>query len=237
MKKLYHNGIFYPDNKETLKALATVPGDKEGAKALLVPHQELTLCADLIREAFRYRGNPEKVVILVPIHNHRLERDKDSVFFEGELLPESSMISLGATKAEWYSEEEPAAELLLPFLEENLPGVPFGILYADVVSAKDSKALASFLSKLDTENTLFILSSNLTERTKSIEDTQKWKACALDALLEGGYFLDKMNKNTIRMCGGGILDAFQRLYPTPWILISQEDGDTITGHASFYKEK
>ncbi|MBQ0071446.1 MAG: hypothetical protein KBS81_06280 [Spirochaetales bacterium] len=236
MKTRYHEGIFYPANRETLLSLVKTPIDKEPAKALLVPHQEMKKASSVIKEAFRHAGSPERVIIITPIHNGRLEQDKDHAFFEGEKEEGSLMIEFGLTKAEWYSEEEPSGELIAAFVRENLPQSQYGIVYADIKSAKDSKALASFMEKWDSPSTLFVLSSNLSERTKDTEETQKWKRAAIDALLKGDYLLDRINKNQIHMCGGGIVDALSRVYPGPWKLAADEEDDTITAHASFYKE-
>ena len=102
MKERYHQGIFYPEGE----ALSSLVGEikKEGrAKALILPHAELKRCASLYREGFSYTVGKDRVIILCPLHNGRMEGEKD-FFFEGDVLPQSQMVHLGAEVNEAYAE-------------------------------------------------------------------------------------------------------------------------------------
>ena len=95
MKMRYHEGIFYPENKDELSLLLGDGLSDKTAKALILPHAGLSHISSLLREGFSYTKNKERVIILSPLHSGRIYGER-GFFFEGELLPGSSMFHLGA---------------------------------------------------------------------------------------------------------------------------------------------
>ena len=145
MKMRYHEGIFYPENKDELSLLLGDGISEKEAKALILPHAGLSHISSLLREGFSYTKNKERVIILSPLHSGRIHGEK-GFFFEGELLPGSFMFHLGAEIKEMYAEEEPGPEELIPYVEKYMGNKPWAVLYCDIKSAQESKRLASFLS-------------------------------------------------------------------------------------------
>lgn len=233
MKMKYHEGIFYPQDKEELNSLLGDGMATKKAKALLVPHASLKIIASLIREAFSYTKDKERVIILAPIHTGRSNSEK-GFFFEGELLPSSDMFLLGAETREMYAEEEPAGEELIPFIEKYMPGKEWAILYADVKTAAESKRLASFLSPFNTPSTLFIVSTNLSPKCSKKEECEMWRESAKEALKDGSAIIDKVNKHQISFCGAGIIDALERLIPGGW-REGDDNKEETTAHSFLYK--
>ena len=233
MKMKYHEGIFYPaEDAEINRLLGDVEQDKT-AKAIILPHASLKLIAPLIREGFSYTKDKERVIILSPLHNKR-NADEKGFYFEGELLPSSTMFHLGAETKEMYAEEEPGAEELLPYLEKYMSGKEWAVLYCDVKTSLESKRLASFLSQYNTPSTLFIVSTNLSYKCSKKEECETWRESAKKALEEGGAILDKVNKHTISFCGAGIVDALERIIPGGWKSIL-DNKDETTAHSLLVK--
>lgn len=231
MKIKYHEGIYYPESKEELDKLTKI--EKKGeAKAIIVPHQVLSLSHLLISEGLAYAGEPNRIIIISPLHKGRVREDSAYSLFEGEILPSSSMFSLGLKKSEYYAEEEAGAELLLPFIERNFPSVSFAIIYADIITAKESKALSELIKKEDHDNTLFIISSNITQKCSNHEEMMNNSKINLDAILNQKQLLDSVNKGRIKFCGATIVDSINRALGGKWKLVMEEEGDVETKHAS-----
>lgn len=236
MKIRYHEGIYYPAEKEKIESLVSPIEKTEAASALIVPHQALHLSAPLLRKAFSHFGEPSSVVILSPIHAGRIESDRDCSFFEGDENSHDGIVKLGAATAEYYAEEEAGAEILLPFIRFLSPSVPVSIIYTDIRNAKESRALSAFLSERTSPDTLFIISTNLSGVCSTIEECREWMERAIEALGKGENILDCTNRNRVHICAGGAVDSINRIVSGQWILDEKKDGET-TAHAVLWKEK
>lgn len=234
MKIRYHEGIFYPSDRDKLLSLIQPVETREKARAIIVPHREMTLSSELLREAASHFGRPDLVIILSPIHSGRTASDSDYSFFEGDENEKEGIITLGAKKSEWYAEEEPAAEIILPFIHEYCPSTPIAVIYSDITKASESKDLASFLKHHSTPDTLFIISTNLTGICTSIEERDSYKDNAVNALLKEENILDLTNKNKVRICAKGAIDSINRIVEGEWKLSSVSSSDT-TAYAVFWK--
>ncbi len=236
MKIRYHEGIYYPGDKDEIEKLVTPIKKGAAASALIVPHQALYLSAPLLRKAFSHFGDPSSVVILSPIHAGRLEKDRDYSFFEGDENTADGIVKLGAATAEYYAEEEAGAEILLPFIRTLSPSVPVSIIYTDIRNAKESRALSSFLSEKTSPDTLFIISTNLSPVCSTIEECREWMERAAVALESGENILDCTNRNRVRICARGAVDSINRIVSGEWILEDKKNGET-TAHAVLWKRK
>ena len=235
MKERYHQGIFYPEGE----ALSSLVGEikKEGrAKALILPHAELKRCASLYREGFSYTEGKDRVIILCPLHNGRMEGEKD-FFFEGEVLPQSQMVHLGAEVNEAYAEEEPSGETISAFIEKAMPEASYAIIYCDIKTAAESKKLSSFLKKNDSPSTLFIISTNLSPKCAKKEEAEEWRERAKEALIDCSLILDKANHHKLSFCGSGIIDAFERAFGGGWKHLADCVDDSTTAHSLLIKEE
>ncbi len=236
MRIRYHEGIYYPADKDKLKSLITPIEKGDAASALIVPHQALFLSSPLLKKAFSHFGSPSSVVILSPIHAGRLESDRAFCFFEGEENREEGIVALGEKSAEYYAEEEAGAEILLPFIRSLSPSVPVSIIYTDIRNAKESRALSSFLSERTSPDTLFIISTNLSSLCSTIEECGEWMERAVEALVSGENILDCGNRNRVHICARGAVDSINRIVGGEWILEDKKDGET-TAHAVLWKRK
>lgn len=236
MRIRYHEGIYYPQDKDELERLTGGIEKKEEASAIIVPHQALLLSAPLIRTAFSHFGNPDRVIILSPLHSGRIESDREFSFFEGDGNREENIIELGARKAEHYAEEEAGAEILLPFIHRLSPSSQISIIYTDIRNAGESKALAKFLSEHRTPDTLFLISTNLSGVCTTIEECGEWKKRAIEALESGECILDLIHRNRVHICNGGAVDSVSRILPGKWIMEGEGKNET-TAHAVLWKKK
>ncbi len=233
MKLKYHEGIFYPSDRKELEELTRVDDVKEPASCLIVPHMALPLASPLLKKAFSHFGNPDRVIILSPIHSGRIGSDGDFSFFEGVGNRELGLITLGAETAEYYAEEEPGAEILIPFIRDR---APFAVIYTDIRTARESRELASFLNKNSTSETLFIISTNFSPASARIEEADEWLDRGIEALEKGENVLDTMNRHKAYLCARGAVDAVDRVRGGVWIPEAEERGKT-TAHAVMWKRK
>ena len=233
MKIKYHEGIYYPSDRTELEELTRVDEKKDAASAIIVPHMALSLASPLLKKAFSHFGTPDRVIILSPIHSARLESDKNYSFFEGVENRELGLMTLGAKTAEYYAEEEPAAEILIPFIKDK---APFAVIYTDIRTARESRELASFLKENSTSETLFIISTNFSPACTRIEEADEWLERGTAALQNEENVLDTMNRHLTYLCARGAVDAVDRVVSGKWILEESEKGKT-TAHAVMWKRK
>lgn len=231
----YHEGIMYPKEEEKLSSLIEKKEKQEEAKALILPHFELSLSASLINLGFTHISeNVEKVIVLIPLHNHRLKTDQDYFYFEGKELITERMFKLGLREAEYYREEESSSELYIPFIE-RLTNSKYAIIYTDITSSKESKEFSLFLKKIIDAKTLLIISTNLSDNCATIEEMKEKEERAINALKEEKPIIDLINKHQIFLCGGGIVDSVNRVIKGPWIFEKKEKRECRTSHALLWK--
>ncbi len=241
MKRLYHESIFYPEEKEELSKLTAIDNKEAiNASALILPIGDMRKLAPLYRKAFSTVQSKKRIIIIVPIHNELLEEDSREIALEGEsgilktALGDINIVSLGLKINEAYAEEEPAGELALPFIARYVKSSELAIVYAKIDSAKKSKELSKILEKLKNDDTLFIISSNLTGKLKKEEIEEERSKAA--KLIEGSsHLIDAINKREAEITAAGIIDSYNRVNENKWILIGFANEDSITGHGAFYK--
>ena len=174
------------------------------------------------------------MIILSPLHSGRIT---PSFFAEGEILPSSNMVSLGLETVEAYAEEEPGAEIIVPYIEKYMPHASWSVIYADIKSANESKRLAEVLKKYNTPSTLFIISTNLSPLSLTYEECREWREKAKSLLLSSGPVLDSVNHHMVSFCGAGIVDSLERVEKGKWKWIMDEEGDSTTAHSLLVKEQ
>lgn len=239
MKKLYHDAIFYPREKEALEEMTAISSSDKKAKAIIVPHQDLRRCYELYKEAFSYASWAKRVIILSPIHSEKLLKDEGKFLFEGERGPVETPVgiveikSLGLDKAEYYAEEEYAPELILPYLANR--EIDVFIVYTAIKSGEESKKLAKLIEKWNEEYTLFIVSTNLTSKMNKNEMLAEREKAA-NMITAGDKLMESYRKGRISICATGAIDAINRALAGNWHLIGLSNNDESTGHGAFYKE-
>lgn len=241
MNRLYHDAIFYPRERESLQEMTKAIDKKTKAKAIIVPHQDLRRCYSLYVEAFSHIIDPKRIIVISPIHSELLMKDEGKFIFEGESgvvetpMGEVKISSLGLDKAEYYAEEEYAPELILQYIASEYQDIETCIAYVSIKSADEAKKLSKLIAKWNDENTIFIISSNLTGKMMK-EDMLKERDNASDMILSGEKLMDSYRKGRINVCGVGIIDALNRSIDGKWHLIGLSENDETTGHGAFYKE-
>lgn len=240
MKRLYHESIFYPENKEELLELTDIDNEDINASALIVPIGDLRKLSKLYKSVFSKIHDKKKFIIIVPIHNELLEEDEKEIALESEpgtlktSLGDIKIESLGLKINEAYSEEEPAGELPLQFIARYFKDASVSIIYAKVDSAKKSKEFSKMLEKWKDKDTIFIISSNLTVKLNK-EDIESERSKAAKLITSSSHLIDAINKREACITAAGIIDSYNRVNENKWVLIGYAD-DTITGHGAFYKE-
>lgn len=241
MKRFYHESIFYPEDKEELLKLTEISSKEAiNASALILPIGDLRKLSSLYKSAFSKVRDKKRIIIIVPIHNELLEEDKEEIALEGEVgalatpLGDIKLVSLGLKKNEAYAEEEPAGEIPLQFIARYFKEAEVSIIYAKVDTARKSKELSKLLEKLQNEDTLFIITSNLTGKIKA-GDIEDKRAKAAELIISSSHLIDAINKREAEISAAGIIDSYNRVNENKWILIGFADEDTITGHGAFYK--
>lgn len=231
----YHEGIMYPKEEEKLSSLIEKKDKQDEAKVLILPHFELGLSASLINQGFSHISEKiEKIIILLPLHNHRIKMDQDYFFFEGKEMITERMFKIGLKEAEYYREEESSSELYIPFIEK-LTNSKYAIIYTDITNSKESKEFSYFLKKILDTKTLLIISTNLSDNCATIEEMKEKEERAINALKEEKPILDLINKHQIFLCGGGIIDSVNRVIKGPWIFEKKEERECRTSHALLWK--
>lgn len=242
IKKLYHDAIFYPKEAEELSELTTPLEKLDAAKAIIVPHQDLRRCSELYKEAFRHvLPQAKRIIILSPIHGEVLMQDEGHFIFEGNAGSAVTPVgcveikSLGLEAREYYAEEEYAPELILPYIARENTERDVYIVYTSIESADESKKLAKLIAKWNDEDTLFIISSNLTGKMKK-DEMLSGRDEAASLIVNNEKLMELYRKKKIAICASGIIDAMNRALEGSWHMVGLSDNDESTGHGAFYKE-
>lgn len=241
MERLYHSSIFYPEELERLNQMTTPLEKKERAKALILPHGDLSKLYPLFQETFSHVDiNTKHVIILTPLHTEPLAEDQSEFAFEGICksldthFGQVRQRTLNLKCQESYAEEEFSAEIILPFITRMLSDADISIVYTYLNSGEKAKKFSSLLKKWDNEDTLFIISSNLTGKIKE-EELEKEREKAVRLLESGEYLMEGYKRKYHSICATGIIDSYSRINSNSWKLIALASCDTITGHGAFYK--
>jgi AmmeMemoRadiSam system protein B len=225
------NGLFYPDDKELLRAQirswGLIEGSQGRAKAIIAPHGAWALTGRIAGEAFSFaagRGDaPDKVrrvLLLGPIHRGSF-RDlyiTESDYFEtplGRIPTDKKLCSEIASTSMFFEVNdiphltEHSIEVLLPLVKYCFPDsyvVPIlvgGSRQALVGSL--AKSLVVTLGKRMDE-TLIVISSNMSNNSDAgVSGAQKDRLlCSLDAK-DGRCIEDDFRKEEITACGSPIM--------------------------------
>ena len=136
-----------------------------------------------------------------------------------------------------YFEEEPAIELQLPYIHHLFRNHPVIPLLAGTPSSQKSKNLAKILGTFKPEETLFVVSTNLTgdlpaKRAKNHAETAV-------GILEGKNrtpLLETLRKKGISMCGTHILEALRRtgFFAENWKILGYHKAGLESANRSTY---
>lgn len=238
---IYHSGIFYPDNEEKLRALATVTEKGDSHKAFILPHMHLDYIANLYRKAFASIDDGKRIVAILPIHREVLVKDEGKIIFspasreEETLLGKVKVKSLCEDDAAPYEEEEYSQELLYPFVAANTPSSEICPIFTKIRNSENVKKLTAFLRTLDDGNTVFILSSNMTGKLPEVNVTEE-RDKAIGLLERGENALDMWQKGHIGICAFPQIVALSRLGSGKWHLMGVSEKETRAGHAALYMD-
>ncbi len=237
IQKSIGDAVFYPSDPKKLHSLVTQTMDIAQSVdkiytlplAVISPHAAYTEVSMIMGKMYAelQHINPKHIVIIAPLHGDVLHEDADYTIFypdaEAFSIPDS-VIPIDQTilkkidqttgllaKRTSYFEEEPAIELQLPYIYHLFRNHPVIPLLAGNPSAKTSRNLAKILGTFNPEETLFIVSTNLTgdlptDRAKNHAET------AVD-ILEGKHrvpLLETLKNKKISMCGTHILEALRK---------------------------
>ncbi len=237
---IYHSGIFYPEDNEELLALVSPIGNEERHKAFILPHMRLEYIAALYRTAFASIPDGTRIVLLLPLHREVLEKDKGKKLFSSKTRKEETalgsvnILSLGFDDAGPYEEEEYSLELFYPFIAFHNPSSTLCPLFTRLENSEDVKMLAKYLFTLDDGNTIFITSSNMTDKLP--EDAVSPERDKVVHMLENGeHLMDEWRKGHIRGCGIPLIESISRICGNgKWKLIGISEKETKAGHAALY---
>ena len=136
-----------------------------------------------------------------------------------------------------YFEEEPAIELQLPYIHHLFGEHPVIPLLVGNSSSQTSRELAKILRTFKPEETLFIVSTNLTGDLPS--DRAKTHADTAVKILTGednSPLLEALRKKRISMCGTHILESVKKTgyFTRKWTIIGYHTADLKSADRSTY---
>lgn len=234
---IYHSAIFYPEDKDELRKLASINERNEEGSAFILPQMMLSRSAFLYRQVFGRISDGREITLIVPLRREMLEKDRGSLFFQPEPRTEHfftgdiRILDSGLPISREYEAEEYGQELLYPFISIDNPHSALRVVYSSAVSSEDVKKLEALLRRFS--GSVFIIASNMTGPTdKPDDDTQK-----MISLLESGErLLDLYRKRLISCPGTPAIEAVSRILPGRWELLGRTEGDKAAGHAALMRK-
>ncbi|MCF7946054.1 MAG: AmmeMemoRadiSam system protein B [Spirochaetia bacterium] len=128
----------------------------------------------------------------------------------------NSAVSGSKVYRDWvFIFEEPALELNFPFIEYFFSGIPIVPIFCGSSKSKDAKTLASVISRIDSPDTIYAVSANLTGY-ELCEQAQKHASLAKKWLTEDELFrkkyplLELYRKKELTICCPLALEALRR---------------------------
>jgi len=215
-------GLFYPAQREELLPLLTVDPNGPGARALVLPHGGYSHILEHLQRAFAHAPArvPEVVVLIAGTHREPEEK----IFYPqyeafatplGEVPLAHNIIS--RLKPPFYPDkmnhmEEFSLELLLPFVKHLYPESPTLPLLIGKNTMKVVKQGAKGLQGILPENTLFLLSTNLTPHQ---QNTHQWASKNSLYIQEGDLssLMEDSRRAKQEPCGLGALLLADKLLP------------------------
>jgi AmmeMemoRadiSam system protein B len=221
--------IFYP---QTLEGPRPDDGKPALPQALLLPHAAYQWVGKELEEAYHRVGgsNPDRVVILAPLHQDRRPSMRDHWLF----VPADDSIRMGNGTAFYDTSliqsviarfpqivqaddsvflEEPGWELHAALSASHFPFIPLvPLLCEGSLDSARVRILTTILGNLVGPQTLLIVTSNASSLLAAKPAWEQASAFAT-ALIQGEPLLDKGHKGIIGACGYALVEAVGRL---PW---------------------
>jgi AmmeMemoRadiSam system protein B len=264
IQKPIGDAVFYPSDPKTLlsevvKSITTAQSETQKITALplavISPHAAYAEVSGIMGKMYAELQsiNPKNIVIIAPLHGDILLEDADYTTFYPEseafslpgftipidqtALQEIGRISDSAAMRNSYFEEEPGIELQLPYSHYLFGEHPVIPLLVGNPSSKTARNLSKILRTFKPEETLFIVSTNLTgdlpsDRAKAHADA------ALDILTGGDHtpLLEALNKKCISMCGTHILESVKKTgyFTDNWSVLGYHNAELESVNRSTY---
>lgn len=215
--RIFFSDIFYPADPDSLSSMtkADEKQDVHTPGLILLPHAHLDSIAGMYRDAFSLIHNPERIVVIAPLHAEVMESDSGTTLFTyeaGVVETPIGKVTLeeapGAKVSNAYAEEEYSIELFYPFIAQNCPKAHLMPILASLDTKEDVLTLARVIGKLKREenNTVFIVSGNFTGEGQG--DAILKQARMLQQLLENNApLLEAVSRKHITGCACRILEA------------------------------
>ncbi|MCF7941929.1 MAG: AmmeMemoRadiSam system protein B [Spirochaetia bacterium] len=247
------SGIFYPEDPQILQELidSVLQQGSDPQKlplAVGIPHAAYDRVLPHMGTAFSaLQGTvPERIIILAPLHDPVLLEDAPAFIFcspeqqihtvLGDLrldpaLAQQVLSCSGEAAAirSSYFEEETAVELAAPLLVRLFGQVSVLPLYIGGTRAADAQKLADLLRTIITEETLVILSLNLSA-WEGAQESLTHRDALLDLMSSTApvHYIDSYRRKEISTCGVLLLEALRRVQraPEPWSILSIDDDTT-----------
>ena len=235
---IYHSAVFYPDGRDELMPLVSPIGNEEPIRAAILPHMRLEGVAPFYRRVFASIPDGKRLVILLPLHRETLEKDRGMHIFQSPEATEETPLGpvrvsgLGLPDGSPYEKEEYSKELFLPYIAYHNPSSPVHFLFARIERGAQIKELTRVLSPLADDDTIFLISSNMTGRLPECE-VRKATEASVEAMLRGGHMMDLYQKGRVGACATPLIECVQTLLGGSWELIGIRDDDRTSGHAAF----
>ena len=264
IQKPIGDAVFYPSDPETLHehVVNSMTLAQTGTQnltllplAVISPHASYTEVSKIMGEMYAelQHINPKNIVIIAPLHGDILLEDAECTIFYPEAeafsvpgftipidqvtLQKIDRISDSTAMRNSYFEEEPAIELQLPYIQHLFGDHPVIPLLVGNPSSQTSRDLSKILRTFNPEETLFIISTNLTGDLPS--DRAKNHADAAVKILTGEDItplLEALKKKRISMCGSHILESVKKtgFFTAKWTVIGYHKAELESVNRSTY---
>ena len=235
---IYHSAVFYPESKEELLPLVSPIGNEAPIRAAILPHMRLDGVASFYRRVFASIPDGKSLIIILPIHRETLEKDRGiHIFQSSENIEETALgpvavSGLGLPDGSAYEKEEYSRELFFPYIAFHNPSSPVHFIFTRITRSAEMRELTRILSPLAGDDTIFLISSNMTGRLPENE-VKKATEASVSTILEGGHMMDSYQKGRISACATPVIESVQGILGGRWELLGIRDDDRTSGHAAF----
>lgn len=143
------------------------------------------------------------------------DADLSSDTFPSDTFTKTASISSNVYRDWVYIFEEPALELNFPFIEYFFTGVPIVPIFCGSSKSKDAKTLAAVISRIDSPDTIYAVSANLTgyelreQAQKHASTAKKWLT-GNEGFHREYPLLELYRKKELTICNPLALEALRR---------------------------
>ncbi|MBL7007276.1 MAG: AmmeMemoRadiSam system protein B [Spirochaetia bacterium] len=264
IQKPIGDAVFYPADPATLHShvVTSMTTSQSGIQkitalplAVISPHAAYAEVSEIMGKMYAELKNinPKNIVIIAPLHGDILTEDADYTLFFPEAeafsmpgftipidqitLQEIDRTSDSAAMRNSYFEEEPAIELQLPYIRQLFGEHSVIPLLVGNPSSETSRELSKTLRIFKPEETLFVVSTNLTGDLPSAR-AQIHAETAADILTgkDPSPLLEALGKKRISMCGAHILEAVKKTgyFTGIWTVIGYHKSELESANRSTY---